>query len=113
MGLDTSSVDQELLTRICFADKPVQYVPIIYSQLVPFLHNGVIDAGVWSADMLPKELRCYPMPCLDEQEKDTIAVLACRRDDNITAQLVRKLLTVDRVEDIQRRVMEKHLIPRY
>lgn len=91
----------------------MQYVPIIYSQLVPFLHNGVIDAGVWSADMLPKELRCYPMPCLDEQEKDTIAVLACRRDDNITAQLVRKLLTVDRVEDIQRRVMEKHLIPRY
>ena len=113
VGLDTSSVDQELLTRICFADKPVQYVPIIYSQLVPFLHNGVIDAGVWSADMLPKELRCYPMPYLDEQEKDTIAVLACRRDDNITAQLVRKLLTVDRVEDIQRRVMEKHLIPRY
>ena len=54
VGVDASSVDQEMLTRFCFADKPVQYVPIIYSQLVPFLHSGVIDAGVWSADMLPR-----------------------------------------------------------
>ena len=62
VGVDASSVDQEMLTRFCFADKPVQYVPIIYSQLVPFLHSGVIDAGVWSADMLPEGLSYYPMP---------------------------------------------------
>ena len=60
VGVDASSVDQEMLTRFCFADKPVQYVPIIYSQLVPFLHSGVIDAGVWSADMLPEGLSYYP-----------------------------------------------------
>lgn len=113
VGLDTSSVDQELLTRFCFADKPVQYVPIIYSQLVPFLHNGMIDAGVWSADMLPEGLSYYPMPCLDEQEKDTVAVLVCRKSDNVTAQLVRKVLSVQNVTDIQRRVMNREIIPRY
>ena len=113
MGVDTSSVDQEMLTRFCFADKPVQYVPIIYSQLVPFLHSGVIDAGVWSADMLPEGLSYYPMPRLDEQGKDTVAVLACRKSDNITAQLVRKILSVERVDHIQQQVMRKQIIPRY
>lgn len=113
VGVDASSVDQEMLTRFCFADKPVQYVPIIYSQLVPFLHSGVIDAGVWSADMLPEGLSYYPMPRLDEQEKDTVAVLACRKSDNITAQLVRKILSVERVDHIQQQVMRKQIIPRY
>ena len=111
VGVDASSVDQEMLTRFCFADKPVQYVPIIYSQLVPFLHSGVIDAGVWSADMLPEGLSYYPMPRLDEQ--DTVAVLACRKSDNITAQLVRKILSVERVDHIQQQVMRKQIIPRY
>lgn len=113
VGVDASSVDQEMLTRFCFADKPVQYVPIIYSQLVPFLHSGVIDAGVWSADMLPEGLSYYPMPRLDEQGKDTVAVLACRKSDNITAQLVRKILSVERVDHIQQQVMRKQIIPRY
>ena len=36
VGVDASSVDQEMLTRFCFADKPVQYVPIIYSQRCRF-----------------------------------------------------------------------------
>ena len=113
VGVDASSVDQEMLTRFCFADKPVQYVPIIYSQLVPFLHSGVIDAGVWSADMLPEGLSYYPMPRLDEQGKDTVAVLACRKSDNITAQLVRKILSVERVDHIQQQVTRKQIIPRY
>ena len=107
------NVNKLVLTRFCFADKPVQYVPIIYSQLVPFLHSGVIDAGVWSADMLPEGLSYYPMPRLDEQEKDTVAVLACRKSDNITAQLVRKILSVERVDHIQQQVMRKQIIPRY
>ena len=102
VGVDASSVDQEMLTRFCFADK-----------LVPFLHSGVIDAGVWSADMLPEGLSYYPMPRLDEQEKDTVAVLACRKSDNITAQLVRKILSVERVDHIQQQVMRKQIIPRY
>ena len=88
-------------------------MPIIYSQLVPFLHSGVIDAGVWSADMLPEGLSYYPMPRLDEQGKDTVAVLACRKSDNITAQLVRKILSVERVDHIQQQVMRKQIIPRY
>ena len=113
VGVDASSVDQEMLTRFCFADKPVQYVPIIYSQLVPFLHSGVIDAGVWSADMLPEGLSYYPMPRLDEQGKDTVAVLACRKSDHIPAQLVRKILSVERVDHIQQQVMRKQIIPRY
>lgn len=113
IGVDSSSVDQELLTQLCFEDKPVQYVPIIYSQIVPFLRNGVIDAGVWSADMLPSGLSYYPMERLDKQEKDTVAVLACRRDDNITAQLVRKTMLTERVIQIQKRVIDKEIIPRY
>ena len=30
-------------------------------QLVPFLHNGMIDAGVWSADMLPEGLSYFDL----------------------------------------------------
>ena len=50
---------------------------------------------------------------LDEQEKDTVAVLAFRKSDNITAQLVRKILSVERVDHIQQQVMRKQIIPRY
>ena len=45
--------------------------------------------------------------------KDTVAVLACRKSDNITAQLVRKILSVERVDHIQQQVMRKQIIPRY
>ena len=62
---------------------------------------------------LPEGLSYYPMPRLDEQEKDTVAVLACRKSDNITAQLVRKILSVERVDHIQQQVMRKQIIPRY
>lgn len=55
----------------------------------------------------------YQKPRLDEQEKDTVAVLACRKSDNITAQLVRKILSVERVDHIQQQVMRKQIIPRY
>lgn len=113
VGIDEHSVDQELLTRACFAGKDIQYVPIIYSQLIPFLHSGEIDAGLWSADMLPEGLRSNPMPPIDDQESDTVAVLACRKSDNITAQLVRRLLDPQQVLSTQRRVMEKQMIPRY
>ena len=47
------------------------------------------------------------------KEKDTVAVLACRKSDNITAQLVRKILSVERVDHIQQQVMRKQIIPRY
>ena len=113
VGIDEHSVDQELLTRACFAGQNVQYVPMIYSQLIPFLQNGRIDAGLWSADMLPEGLQSYPMPPIDDQESDTIAVLACRKSDNITAQLVRRLLSTEHVLSTQRKVMEKQMIPRY
>ena len=88
-------------------------MPIFFIQVVPFLLCVGIDAGVWSADMLPEGLSYYPMPRLDEQGKDTVAVLACRKSDNITAQLVRKILSVERVDHIQQQVMRKQIIPRY
>ena len=72
-----------------------------------------MDAGVWSAGMRAEGLSYYQMPRLDEQEKDTGAVLACRKSDNSTAQLVRKILSVERVDHIQQQVMRKQIIPRY
>ena len=36
-----------------------------------------------------------------------------RKSDNITAQLVRKILSVERVDHIQQQVMRKQIIPRY
>lgn len=113
VGIDESSVDQERLTRAVFADKNVQYVPLIYSQLIPFLRKGEIDAGLWSADLLTEGLDSFPVPCLGEKEGDTVAVLACRKSDNITAQLVRRLLRPEQVLATQHQVMERQVLPRY
>lgn len=113
IGIDQNSVDQEMLTRACFKDKDVELFPVIYSQLVPFLRSGIIDAGVWNADTLPEGLKAWSVPELEQQGADTEAVLVCRKTDNVTAQLVRRSISIQSVETLQRQVLEKSMIPRY
>lgn len=116
VGIDHSSVDQKTLTQQFFAGKRVEYVPLIYSQIVPFLSIGKIDAAVWNLDdidLAGNHLRFEP---LDEKKiniVDTEAVVVCKKENLRISEIIRELLEKERVLEIQKGVVDGKILPKY
>ncbi|OCN03102.1 hypothetical protein A7X67_03870 [Clostridium sp. W14A] len=116
VGIDHSSVDQKTLTQQFFAEKNVEYVPLIYSQIVPFLSIGKIDAAVWNLDdidLAGNHLRYEPLDEKGINIVDTEAVLVCKKDNLRISQIIQELLEKDRVLEIQKDVIDGKVLPKY
>lgn len=116
VGIDHSSVDQKTLTQSFFAGKQVEYVPLIYSQIVPFLSMGRIDAAVWNLDDIDLAGNHLRFELLDKKKinlVDTEAVIVCKKDDPRIDQIIRQLLEKDKVLEIQKSVIEGKILPKY
>lgn len=116
VGIDESSADQSSLTRRYFADTEVDYVPVQYTHIVDMLLSGDLDVGIWNEDDLhmgTAGLAKRPLGDLGAQDSDTSAVVAVRADDPMSRQLIRSLVDMRELEQIQRQVMEGQLVARY
>ncbi|WP_130810855.1 GntR family transcriptional regulator YhfZ [Olsenella sp. Marseille-P4559] len=116
VGIDESSVDQSSLTRRYFADEQVDYVPVQYTHIVNMLLAGELDVGIWNEDdvhMKTSGLATRPLSDLGAQDSNTRAVVVVRADDPFSRQLIRSLASAEKIEDIQRQVMEGRLAARY
>jgi hypothetical protein len=116
VGIDYSSLDQMQLTKSYFADKNVEFVPLMYSQILQFLLDGLIDAGVWNIDDVGIGEHNIVMLELDNLgigTKNTQAAIVCRNDDNAAVRILSELLDIDTVLEEQRQVVHEGRIPRY
>ncbi len=117
VGIDETSADQRLLTRRYFANRPVRYVPIQYTQIVSALQDGRIDVGIWNEDdlhlneegLVARELSERSVQYID----DTHAVVVVRSGDELTAHLIRELIDIDELLAIQGKVMRGEIPARY
>ena len=119
VGIDMSSVDQSRLTQRFFANTDVEYVPVQYTHIVEMLLSGDLDVGIWNEDDVHVRASGLAMRPLGKgaagvQEGDnTCAVIAVRSDDPFTRQLIRSLVSAEKVSQIQHKVMEGELAARY
>ncbi|MPN38329.1 hypothetical protein SDC9_185853 [bioreactor metagenome] len=91
-------------------------MPLIYSQIIPFLQQGKIDAAVWNLDDIDLERNhlCYRE--LDNRRLniiDTEAAIVCMKDNEIAHNILQKMLSPEQVLQYQKEVLEGTLMPRY
>ena len=116
VGVDESSADQSSLTYRYFAGVDVEYVPVQYTQIVRMLLAGSLDVGIWNEDdmhMRASGLAMRPLGDLGMQDSNTRAAVVVRVDDSFSRQLIRSLASADKIERIQKQVMEGRLAACY
>lgn len=116
VGIDHSSVDQKTLTLSFFADKNVKYVPLIYSQIVPFIDAGNIDAAIWNLDDIDLVGNHLRYETLDQKQIsiiDTNAVVVCKKGNTQVFQILKRMLEREKVLRIQKAVVSGKVMPKY
>lgn len=113
IGIDSSSIDQKVLTERVCAGKKVEFIEAEYSHVIEHVINGDVDATVMNVDeALEKnyKINCRKsVGCSDS----TIAVMVAAKDNNEIAKMIKDIIDVNAVVDIQRKVMEGKIQPSY
>lgn len=120
IAIDRDSHDIERLTELEFANKGVKFVPITYAQIPRHLRAGYVDAAVWNADDMSIHLDdVISQRRLSQQtravvgERTTSAALVTRPDSDTTHAVFNGILDVEKITDIQEKVMSGEIVPEY
>ena len=118
IGVDEDSVDHVCLNHLAAGDHKVNFVRLKYSEIIPKLIHGDIDATVWSFDNIRGAgmENCSFVPATGELEKAISpaenAVILVERD-SYAKNLIRTVLDVKKISRIQKDVLDQKLIPSY
>lgn len=119
VGIDNNSPDHVVLTeKLCYS-KNVEYVNISYSQMIPSLLKGDIDAAVYNEDVIAKpELKgviSYKNINLKDYDgnEQTKAVILINNEAFGVGNLLKQIINVENVDKIQREVIAGNIIPTY
>jgi hypothetical protein len=120
VAIDYDSYDQSRLTELEFAEKDVQFKEITFMNIHRHLREGLVDATVSSEDdmidLLSDEIACRSFSDKVREivrERDTSASLVIRSDDLITRFIIREILDLNKLLEIQQSVDDGHLVPEY
>ncbi|MGG7148539.1 GntR family transcriptional regulator YhfZ [Clostridium butyricum] len=116
IGIDKSSYDQYSLTMNYFKDYDVEFVEIQYSHVVELIQNKELDAAIWSEDETiyrGKNLKIIPLENKDKDMLDTEAVIIADKANNTIINFITKLINVEEILKIQRKVINNELVPNY
>lgn len=116
VGIDTSSIDQFMLTKKYFEGLEVQYVPLNYNHFLSSIKDNRIDAAIWNLDDLQdraEDIKFIPLDREKNDIKDTEAVIIANKKNSIVPVLFTRLLEVNEVREYQKLVMEKRIMPQY
>lgn len=116
IGIDRSSIDQELLTLDYFDKYNVKYINMSYSQLTSALKNGTIDAAIWNKDDIEENninLKFLSINKNNIKLSDTEAVIIVDKNNNILQKLFNKKLNEKKVLKYQESVLKGLIMPNY
>lgn len=117
VGIDFSSLDHQLLTHEVVKDIKVQLVDILGYQMLPFIIEGKLDAGVWNSDEVEAKydkILDYTVIEGTQQMKDmTAAVIICHQDNEPIKTMFQRLIDKEIVLHTQHDVKNGVLMPKY
>lgn len=116
VGIDNSSIDQFMLTKIYFEGIEVEYVPLNYSQFINAIKEKQIDAAIWNLDDIQdrkENIAFMPLKREEKNIKDTEAVIITTKNNSIVPALFSRALNIEEVKTYQKLVLEKKIMPQY
>ena len=114
VGIDDTSFDQKELTKIACGNRRVKYVPIEYTRTIEAIRNGEVDAMVMNIDeVLDKNVDIHYVAIEGYDIDNTEAVVLISKGREEIGFLLKEILDVDAVLQVQKEVMEGKLVPRY
>ena len=120
VGVDYDSYDITYLTELEFSGGNVQFVPIPYTQTDMNFGKSAVDAVLSNADHLnhldSRDFVTRPLSPHVQSimgDRDTSAALLIRRTDRATAAVLREYLDIAQILEIQQKVVDGLMIPRY
>lgn len=116
IAIDQSSLDIYNLTKKVCAGYHVDYIELPYNQIIESIMTGVIDGAVWSIDeILNKnvDLNYIDLESFIDENEDTRAIIVIKSGNEGMKNFLQKVVAVDKVVDIQSKVVSGDVIPKY
>lgn len=114
IGIDTSSIDQENMTRFACKGKNVTYVPVEYNSLLSRVESGELDATVWNLDEITDQMAGINFNVISELNMtDTIAVIVASSERPEMISLLNRIIDPMTIEQVQKLVEEGKITPSY
>jgi hypothetical protein len=120
VGIDRESFDLVYLTELEFADGNVEFQEMPFTQIDRFLEKSSVDAAISNIDhierLISKEIDSRPLsPQVQTllNDRDTSAALIVRTGDDPVMTVLREVLAPEKVIEIQQKVVDGLLVPRY
>ena len=114
VGIDQQSLDQKTMTmRICKGIK-VSYVQLEYTQIIAKILNGEIDAAVMNVDEVKDkniDINYVTLDCYEKQDTEAVLVGLKRRKELFV--LLKEIIDINTVINIQNLVMDGKITPSY
>lgn len=118
VAADPASADHYAMTVQEFPDVPIVEKPYMF--IPAAVANGEVDAAVWhrttpSPVMIATGLSVSPLsrPALSDLEEVNRAAIVWRKADAAAGQVLRVLYLPDKIESVQREVLEGRAVPHF
>ena len=113
IGIDSASIDQKELTKFVCQGKNVEFIEIEYSRIIERVISGDIDATAMNIDEAnDKHVKIHTKSIPQVNKDNTEAVLVVAKENEIST-LIKELVDVETVLNIQRLVLEEKITPSY
>jgi hypothetical protein len=120
VGIDPDSYDIKYLTELEFAGQEVEYQQMTFIQSDLHLAKSAVDAAISNLDHLERlkndEITSRPLSPRVQAligDRDTSAALVIREAQPAVKMVIQDVLRAERILEIQEKVVEGLLVPRY
>ena len=116
IGVDKNSEDQKYMTRECITSKDYKYIEINYNETLKLLENNIVDAIIWNYDEIEEKqikIDYEELPNKEVLNKANEAVLVIKKQNRMLEKLTKKIINVEYIGEIQKKVLENKMLPAY
>lgn len=116
VGIDNSSIDQFMLSKLYFEDIQVEYIPLRYGKFITAIKEDKIDVAICNLDDIEDikdEIKFIPLNRDSKRIRDTEAVIITNKNNSVVLALFSRILNVEEIKEYQRLVLEKKIMPQY